>query len=57
MEYFNYLVRMITNDARCTSEIKYGIDMAIVAFDRKKTLLNSKLDLNLRKKHFEHSIV
>jgi hypothetical protein len=41
---------MITCDARCTCEIKSRIAMAQAAFNKKKTLLTSKLDLNLRKK-------
>jgi hypothetical protein len=41
---------MITHDARCTREIKFRIAMAKAAFNKKKTLFNSKLDLNLRKK-------
>jgi hypothetical protein len=41
---------MITNDARCTREIKSRIAMAKAAFNKKKTLFTSKLDLNLRKK-------
>jgi hypothetical protein len=49
VEYFNYLGRMITNDARCTREIKARIAMAKAAFN-KKNLFTSKLDLNLRKK-------
>jgi hypothetical protein len=40
---------MIPNDARCTREIKSMIAVAKVAFNRKKTLFTSKLDLNLRK--------
>jgi hypothetical protein len=40
---------MITNDARCTREIKSRIAMAKAAFN-KKNLFTSKLDLNLRKK-------
>jgi hypothetical protein len=50
VEYFNYLGNMITNDARCTCEIKTRIAMAKAAFNKKKTLFASKLDLNLRKK-------
>jgi hypothetical protein len=51
VEYFNYLGSMITNDARCTREIKSRIAMAEAAFNKKKkTLFTSKLDLNLRKK-------
>jgi hypothetical protein len=50
VEYFIYFGTMITKDARCTSEIKSGTAMAKVAFSRKKNLLTSKLDLNVRKK-------
>ena len=50
VEHFNYLGNMITNDARCTREIKTRIVIAKTAFNRKKTLFTSKLDLNLRKK-------
>jgi hypothetical protein len=48
--YFNYLGSMITNDARCTREIKSRIATAKAAFNKKNTLFTSKLDLNLRKK-------
>jgi hypothetical protein len=40
---------MITNNARCTREIKCRIAMAKTAFN-KKNHFTSKLDLNLRKK-------
>jgi hypothetical protein len=50
VEYLNYLGSMITNDARCTREIKSRIVMAKEAFNIKKTLFTSKLGLNLRKK-------
>jgi hypothetical protein len=40
---------MITNDARCTREIKSRIAMAKAAFNKKTTLFKSTLDLNLRK--------
>jgi hypothetical protein len=46
VEYFNYLGSMITNDARCTREIKSRIAMAKAAFNKKKTLFSSKLDTN-----------
>jgi hypothetical protein len=49
VEYFSYLGSMMTNDARCTREIKSRIAMAKAAFN-KMTLFTSKLDLNLRKK-------
>ena len=41
---------MLTNDGRCTHEIKSRIAMAKAAFSKKNTLFTSKLDLNLRKK-------
>jgi hypothetical protein len=50
VEYLNYLGSMITNDATCTREIKSRIAMAKAAFNNKKNLFTSKLDLNLRKK-------
>jgi hypothetical protein len=50
VEEFNYLGSMITNDARCTREIKARIAMAKAAFNRKKTLSTSKLDLEPWKK-------
>ena len=50
LEYFKYLGSMLTNDGRCTCEIKSRIVMAKAAFNKKKTLFTSKLDLNLRKK-------
>ena len=40
----------VSNDGRCTREIKSRIAMAKAAFSKKKTLFTSKLDLNLRKK-------
>jgi hypothetical protein len=58
--YFNYLDSMITNDARCTREIKSRIAMAKAALNKKRTLFTSILDTNLRKKkvlHSEHSCV
>ena len=50
VEYFKYLGSVLTNDGRCTCEIKSRIAMAKAAFNKKKTLFTSKLDLNLRKK-------
>jgi hypothetical protein len=41
---------MITDDARFTREIKARIATAKAAFNKKKTLFTSKLDLELRKK-------
>jgi hypothetical protein len=45
-----YLGSLLTDDGRCTCEIKSRIAMAKAAFNKKKNLFSSKLDLNLRKK-------
>ena len=37
VEYFNYLDSMITDDARCTLEIKCRSAMAQADFNKKKT--------------------
>jgi hypothetical protein len=50
VEYFSYLVSMITSDARYRCEIKSRTAMAKAAFNKKKTLFTNKLDLNLRKR-------
>ena len=50
VEYFRCLGSMVTNDVRCTREIKSRITMAKSAFNEKRTLCASKLDLTLRKK-------
>jgi hypothetical protein len=50
VKYFNYLCSMITNDARCTLEIKFRVVMTKAAFNRKKSTFTGKLDLYLRKK-------
>jgi len=47
---FKYLGSMLTEHGRCTCEIKSRIAMAKAAFNKKKNLCTSKLDLNLRKK-------
>jgi len=39
VECFKYLGSILTNDGRCTSEIKSRIAMAKAAFSKKKTLL------------------
>jgi hypothetical protein len=41
---------MITNDARCTFAFKCNISLAKAAFNKKKALFTSKLQLNLRNK-------
>jgi len=50
VECFKYLGSMLTHVGGCTCEIKSRIAMAKAAFNKKKTLFTSKLDLNLRKK-------
>jgi hypothetical protein len=50
MENFSYLDSLITNDARCTCEIKCRIAMAKAALNKKKALFTSNFDLNVRKK-------
>ena len=47
---FKYLGSVLTEDGRCTCEIKSRIAMAKAAFNKKKNLCTSKLDLNLRKR-------
>jgi hypothetical protein len=41
---------LLTNDGRCTCEIKPRIAMAKAAFNKKAALFTSKMDLELRKK-------
>ena len=50
MESFKYLGSILTNDGRCTCEIKCRIAMAKAAFNKMKALFTSTLDLELRKK-------
>jgi len=47
---FKYLGSMLTEDGRCTCKIKSRIAMGKTAFNKKKNLFTSKLDLILRKK-------
>jgi hypothetical protein len=56
VECFKYLGSILTNDGRCTREIKSRIDMEKAAFNKKKTLFTSKLDMNLRKKVVKYYI-
>ena len=53
VESFKYLGSILTNDGRCTSEIKCRIAMAKAAFNKKSVLFTSTLDLELRKKLVE----
>ena len=50
VECFKYLGSMLTNYGRCTCENKSRIAVAKAAFNKKKTLFTSTLELNLRKK-------
>ena len=43
VECFKYLGSMLTNDGRCTGEIKSRIAMAKAAFNKKKTLFTGTL--------------
>jgi len=56
VESFKYLGNMLTNDGRCTSEIKCRIAMAKTAFNKKRALFTSTLDFELRKKLVRCSI-
>jgi hypothetical protein len=47
---FKYLGSILTNDGICTCEIKCRIAMAKAAFNKKRTLFTSTLNLGLRKK-------
>jgi hypothetical protein len=50
VEYFKYLGSILTNEERCTCEIKCRIAMAKAAFNKKRALFTSTLILELRKK-------
>jgi hypothetical protein len=50
VKYFNCLGSIITNDARCTREIKSRTSTEKKQHSKKRRLFTSKLDLNLRKK-------
>jgi hypothetical protein len=50
VEYFKYLGGILTNDGRCTCEIKCRVAVAKAAFNKKRTLFTRTLDLELRKK-------
>jgi len=50
MESFKYLGSILTNDGRCNCEMKCRIAMAKAAFNKKRALFTSTMDLELRKK-------
>ena len=50
MEFFKYLGSILTNDGRCTCEIKCRIAMAKAALNKNRALFTGTLDLELMKK-------
>jgi len=50
VESFKYLGSVLTNDGRCTCEMKCGIAMAKAAFIKKRAVFTRTLDFELRKK-------
>jgi hypothetical protein len=48
VEYFNSFGCTLTNDARCTCEMKSGVSRAKIAINKKNVLFTRKLDVNLR---------
>jgi hypothetical protein len=48
--FFKDLGSMLINYGRCTCDIKSRIAIAKAAFNKKKALFTSKMDLELRKK-------
>jgi hypothetical protein len=50
VESFKYLGSILTNDGRCTCEIKCRIAMAKAAFNKMRALFTSTLDSELRMK-------
>ena len=50
VESFKYFGSILTYDGRCTCEIKCRIAMAKAAFNKKRDLFTSTLDLDFRKK-------
>ena len=49
VESFKYLGSILTNDGRCTCEIKCRIAMAKTAFNKKRTVFTNTLKLELKK--------
>jgi len=50
VESFKYFGSILTNDGRCSCEIKCRLAMAKAAFNKKRALFTTTLDLELRKK-------
>ena len=62
VECFKYLGSMLTNDGRCTCEIKSRIAMAKAAFSKKKTIFYQQIGLKFEEEtnkmlHLEHGFV
>ena len=62
VECFKYLGSMLTNDGKCTCEIKSRIAMAKAAFSKKKTLFYQQIGLKFEEEtkkmlHLEHGFV
>ena len=61
VEYFKYLGSLLTNDGRCTREMKSRIAMAKAAFSNKKTFyqqIGLKFEEETNKMlHLEHGFV
>jgi hypothetical protein len=60
VEYFNYLVNVITNDAKCTTEIKSSIAKEKSAFNKK--IFHQQIARRFKAKineviHLEHDTV
>ena len=50
VDHFKYLVGVLTRDGYCTREIKMRNAIAKEAFNRKMSLLTSKVNIELKKK-------
>jgi hypothetical protein len=57
VESFKYSGIMLTNDGRCTCEIKSRIAMAKAAFNKNMALFTGKMDLERRKKLVKYYIL
>jgi hypothetical protein len=62
LESFKYLGSILTNDGRCTCEIKCRIATAKAAFNKKRTRCTSTLDLGIEEEAsevlcLEHSFI
>jgi len=51
--YFKSMGSLITNDERCTREIKSSIAVTKAAFNKKRAIFATKFDLNFWRKLFK----